>query len=155
MKNDYKATRDWDEEMLSLIEGESSLNKIKHWAVRIRIVYSEKPKNSKGKPVIAAIEKVPDLYREITLLDFVIVIHKPSLEGLSRAQVRIAIFEQLLKVQIDEEDDGSDVRNMALRGYDYEGFKEILDRYGSEWDKPWSRQMTIEDIRELEECAEA
>ena len=76
------------------------------------------------------------------------MIHKPCLEGLSREQVRIAIFEQLLKVDIDEEADGSDVHEMALKGYDYEGFKEIIDRYGSEWAKPWSRQLTIDDYAE-------
>ena len=148
MKNDYKTTTDWDEDLISLIEQEASLSKIRHWAIRIQIVYSEKPKSAKGKPVIAAIEKVPDLYREITLLDYVIVIHKPCLEGLSREQVRIAIFEQLLKVDISEEPDGSEVHDMALKGYDYEGFKEIIDRYGSEWAKPWSRQLTIDDIAE-------
>ena len=148
MKNDYKATKEWDEDLIDLIETEPSLGKIRHWAIRIQIVYSEKPKTSKGKPVIAAIERVPDLYREVTLLDYIIVVHKPCLEGLSREQVRIAIFEQLLKVDIDEEADGSDVHEMALKGYDYEGFKEIIDRYGSEWAKPWSRQLTIDDYAE-------
>ena len=62
--------------------------------------------------------------------------------------MRIAIFEQLLKINIEEETDGSDVKDLLLRGYDYEGFKEIIDKYGSDWDKPWSRQMTIDDIRE-------
>lgn len=150
MKNDYKATKEWDEDLLELIEEEPSLDKIRYWDVQIQIVYSEKPKTSKGKPVIATIERVPDLYREVTLLDYIIVIHKPCLEGLSREQVRIAIFEQLLKVDIDEERDGSDVHEMALKGYDYEGFKEIIDRYGSEWAKPWSRQMTIDDIADTE-----
>lgn len=150
MKNDHKATKEWDEDLLELIEEEPSLDKIRYWDVQIQIVYSEKPKTSKGKPVIATIERVPDLYREVTLLDYIIVIHKPCLEGLSREQVRIAIFEQLLKVDIDEERDGSDVHEMALKGYDYEGFKEIIDRYGSEWAKPWSRQMTIDDIADTE-----
>ena len=53
MKNDYKATKEWDEDLLELIEEEPSLDKIRYWAVRIQIVYSEKPKTSKGKPVIA------------------------------------------------------------------------------------------------------
>lgn len=147
MKNDYKTTKDWDEALLELIEGKSSLSKILKWAIRIQIVYSDKPKTSKGKPVIAAIERVPDLYREITLLDYIIVIHKPCLNGFSQEQVKIAIFEQLLKIQIDEEKDGSDVHELALRGFDYEGFKEIIDEYGSDWDVPWSRQLTIDDVQ--------
>lgn len=145
MKNTYANTTDWNEDLQDLIEKEPSLNKIKHWAIRIEIVYNEKPKTSKGRPVIAAIERVPDLYREITLLDYVITLHKPCLEGLNREQVRIAIFEQLLKVKIDEQADGSDVLDMSLKAYDYEGFKEIIDRYGSDWDRPYSRQMTIDD----------
>lgn len=155
MKNNYQSTKDWDEILQELIEDKPSLSKIYHWAIRIQIVYSEKSKSNKGKPVIAAIEKVPNLYREITLLDYVIVIHKPCLNGLTREQVKIALFEQLLKIQIDEEDDGSDVKDLLLRGYDYEGFKEIIDEYGSDWDRPWSRQMTIDDIKLQEDQTEA
>lgn len=145
MKNDYTITNDWDKDLLSLIEEEPSLGKIKHWAIRIQVVYTEKPKTAKGRPVIAAIERVPDIYREITLLDYIITIHKPCLTGLSHEQVRIAIFEQLLKVKIDEQADGSDVLDLSLKGYDYEGFREIIDRYGADWDKPYSRQMTMDD----------
>ena len=151
MKSDYRKTADWDEDLQSLIEEKQSLSKIMHWAIRIQIVYSEKPKTSKGKPVIATIERVPDLYREISLLDYIIVIHKPCLDGLTRDQVRIAIFEQLLKIQITELSDGSDVQDMTLRGFDYEGFKEIIDEYGSDWDRPWSRQMTLDDIQTQED----
>ena len=145
MKSDYTITNDWDKDLLSLIEEEPSLGKIKHWAIRIQIVYTEKPKTAKGKPVIAAIERVPDLYREIALLDYIITIHKPSLPGLNREQLRIAIFEQLLKINIEETSDGTEVRELLLKGYDYEGFKEILDRFGSNWDEPYSRQMTMDD----------
>ena len=104
MKNDYKTTKDWDEDLEGLLEGEPSLEKLRYWAIRIQVVYSDKAKTSKGKAVIATIERVPDLYREITLLDYIIVIHKPCLAGFNRDQVRIAIFEQLLKIQIDEEE---------------------------------------------------
>lgn len=154
MKNDYRTTHDWDEALQELIEDKPSLRKIWEWALRIEIVYSEKPKTNKGKTVIATIEKVPDLYREITSLDYIIVIHKMSLTGLSREQVRIAIFEQLLKIQIEEEADGSDIHQLLLRGYDYEGFKEIIDEYGSNWDEPWSRQMTMDDVLRHEDQTE-
>ncbi len=155
MKSDFKETHDWDEDLRGLIEDEPSLHKIRHWAINIKTVYSDRAKKNKGKPVIAAIERVPDLYREITFLDYVIVIHKPCLAGFSQEQVRIALFEQLLKIQIDEEDDGSDYRELALRGYDYEGFKEIIDKYGSDWDEPWTAQMTIDDIMTLGDQTEA
>ena len=61
-------------------------------------------------------------------------------------QIRIALFEQLLKIKIQESTDGTDVKDMLLRDYDYEGFKEIIDEYGVDWDKPYSRQMTFNDI---------
>lgn len=147
MKNDYRTTDEWDEDLQELIEGKDSLHKILYWAIRIQVVYSEKSKSNKGKPVIAAIERVPDLYREVTLLDYIIIIYKPCLEGLSREQVKIALFEQLLKVNIEETDDGSEVKDLLLRGYDYEGFKEIIDEYGVDWSEPWTRQLTIEDIQ--------
>lgn len=146
MKNDYKLTTEWDSDILGLIENKPSLAKVLYWGINIKAVYADKAKTSKGKPVIANIERVPDAYREITLIDYLITIYKPSLTGMHPDQIRIALFEQLLKIQIQETKDGTDVQDMLLRGYDYEGFKEIIDEYGVDWDKPYSRQLTINDI---------
>ncbi len=150
MKTAYTVTSEWDSNILDLIDKKSSLIKLKDWAIRIGVVYSEKGKTNKGKAVIASIERVPDLYREITVVDYIITIYKPSLAGLANDQVEIALFEQLLKIQIEEESDGSDIKDLCLKGYDYEGFKEIIDEYGSDWDRPWSRQLTIDDIQKQE-----
>ena len=147
MKTAYTITSEWDSNILDLIDKKPSLIKLKDWAIRIGVVYSEKGKTNKGKAVIASIERVPDLYREITVVDYIITIYKPSLAGLVNDQVEIALFEQLLKIQIEEESDGSDIKDLCLKGYDYEGFKEIIDEYGSDWDRPWSRQLTIDDIQ--------
>lgn len=147
MKTVYTRTNEWDSNILDLIDKKPSLIKLKDWAIRIGVVYSEKGKTNKGKAVIASIERVPDLYREITVVDYIITIYKPSLAGLANDQVEIALFEQLLKIQIEEESDGSDIKDLCLKGYDYEGFKEIIDEYGSDWDRPWSRQLTIDDIQ--------
>lgn len=150
MKTVYTRTNEWDSNILDLIDKKPSLIKLKDWAIRIGVVYSEKGKTNKGKAVIASIERVPDLYREITVVDYIITIYKPSLAGLANDQVEIALFEQLLKIQIEEESDGSDIKDLCLKGYDYEGFKEIIDEYGSDWDRPWSRQLTIDDIQKQE-----
>ena len=150
MKTAYTRTNEWDSNILDLIDKKPSLIKLKDWAIRIGVVYSEKGKTNKGKAVIASIERVPDLYREITVIDYIITIYKPSLVGLANDQVEIALFEQLLKIQIEEESDGSDIKELCLKGYDYEGFKEIIDEYGSDWDRPWSRQLTIDDIQKQE-----
>ena len=147
MKTVYTITNEWDSNILDLIDKKPSLIKLKDWAIRIGVVYSEKGKTNKGKAVIASIERDPDLYREITVVDYIITIYKPSLAGLANDQVEIALFEQLLKIQIEEESDGSDIKDLCLKGYDYEGFKEIIDEYGSDWDRPWSRQLTIDDIQ--------
>jgi hypothetical protein len=147
MKTAYTITSEWDSNILDLIDKKPSLIKLKDWAIRIGVVYSEKGKTNKGKAVIASIDRVPDLYKEITVVDYIITIYKPSLAGLANDQVEIALFEQLLKIQIEEESDGSDIKDLCLKGYDYEGFKEIIDEYGSDWDRPWSRQLTIDDIQ--------
>lgn len=146
MKNDYKLTTEWDSDILALMENKPSLSKVLYWGINIKVVYADKAKTSKGKPVIATIERVPDAYREITLIDYLITIYKPSLAGMHPDQIRIALFEQLLKIKIQESTDGTDVKDMLLRDYDYEGFKEIIDEYGVDWDKPYSRQMTFNDI---------
>ena len=31
MKNDYKTTKDWDEDLEGLLEGEPSLEKLRYW----------------------------------------------------------------------------------------------------------------------------
>ena len=33
MKNDYKATKEWYEDLIDLIETEPSLGKIRHWEI--------------------------------------------------------------------------------------------------------------------------
>lgn len=150
MKTAYTITNEWNSNILDLIDKKPSLIKLKDWAIRIGVVYSEKGKTNKGKAVIASIDRVPDLYREITVVDYIITIYKPSLVVLANDQVEIALFEQLLKIQIEEESDGSDIKDLCLKGYDYEGFKEIIDEYGSDWDRPWIRQLTIDDIQKQE-----
>ena len=56
-----------------------------------------------------------------------------------------------MKIKIEETSDGTDVSDYALRGYDYEGFKEIIDEYGADWAEPWSRQMTLDDMEDVNE----
>ena len=57
MKTVYTITNEWDSNILDLIDKKPSLIKLKDWAIRIGVVYSEKGKTNKGKAVIASIER--------------------------------------------------------------------------------------------------
>ena len=154
MKSEYKITDAYDRMLEDLITDEPSLAMIRNYAINIAIIESEKAKTSKGKKVIASLERVPDLYRELTYKDYIVTIYRPCLTGLSNEQIQIAIFEQLLKIDVGLTPDGNDVDSLAIRAYDYEGFKEIVDRYGTDWAEPWSRQLTMYDMTGAEEVAD-
>lgn len=49
MKTVYTITNEWDSNILDLIDKKPSLIKLKDWAIRIGVVYSEKERPTKAR----------------------------------------------------------------------------------------------------------
>lgn len=100
------------------------------------IIYlgSDYPKKSKGKLVLGECEKVQNKNKWAIPCDFTITVYEPNCVGLSRDQLKILLLHELLHVGIKFEDDGTE--KYYIKPHDYEDFKVITDRYGTEWGQP-------------------
>ena len=116
-----------------VIEEEDSLMDLRNSQATIVYLTSEKQKNAKGKVVCAECEKVPDKYKWSIPADFTITVFLPNVEGFSEEQKRILMFHELKHVGIIFNADGSETYSTVP--HDYEDFKEIIDRYGTDWSK--------------------
>lgn len=120
-----------------LIEKEPLLEYIRQSDVTIIYLSSDKPKQSKGKSVCGECERINPKYKWAIPCDFTITIFDPNVITFSEDQLRILIFHELLHVKIELGDDGEEV--YSINPHDVEEFREIIDRYGIDWDQPeWS-----------------
>ena len=114
-----------------VIENEPSLVDIKNSTATIVYLTSEQAKTSNGKKICAQCEKVPDKYKWSVPADYTITVFLPNIEGFTDEQKEILMFHELLHVDITFNADGTE--NYSVKPHDYEDFKEIIDRYGTEW----------------------
>ena len=114
-----------------VIKREKSLEYIRNSKATIVYLTSEVGKTHDGKKVCAQCEKVPDKYRWSIPADFTITVFLPNVEGFTEDQKEILMFHELLHVGILVNPDESE--SYSTRPHDYEDFKEIIDRFGTEW----------------------
>ena len=114
-----------------VIASEPSLVDIRNSQATISFLTSTNKKTNKGKRVCGECEKVPDKYKWSIPADFTITIFEPNVEDFTEEQKRILVFHELLHVKIDFNNDGSET--YSIRPHNYEDFKEIIDRYGTDW----------------------
>ena len=99
------------------------------------IVYlsSDKAKKGKDKIIHAECEKIADKNKWAIPCDFTITVYEPNCVGFTEEQMRILLFHELLHVGIEFKEDGTE--SYYVRPHDYEDFKIITDRYGTEWSR--------------------
>lgn len=114
-----------------LIETEEVLKPILKSNAQIVYLSSEHKKVGGGKTIFAQCEKIAEKYKWGIPCDFTITVFEPNVEDFTEEQMRILIFHELLHVGIDDGDDGEET--YSIRPHDLEDFKEIIDRFGTEW----------------------
>ena len=117
-----------------IIEEELLLTDIANSQATIIYLGSDNPKTSKGKAVCGECEKVADKNKWAIPADFTITVFEPNCVGFSEEQMRILLFHELLHVGIEFLDDGTE--KYSIKPHDYEDFKIITDRYGTDWGVP-------------------
>lgn len=97
------------------------------------IIYlgSDYAKTSKGKTVFGECEKVADKNKWAIPCDFTITVYEPNCVGMTRDQLKILLFHELLHVGIKYDNDGTE--KYYIRPHDYEDFKIVIDKYGTDW----------------------
>ena len=116
-----------------LIEEEESLIDIANSQATIIYLSSEHKKSGSGKIVHAECEKVSEKYKWGIPCDFTITVFEPNVEGFTDEQLKILIFHELLHVKIEFCEDGTEL--YGINPHDLEDFKEIVNRYGTDWSK--------------------
>jgi len=117
----------------AVIEEEELLIDIRNSQASIVYLTSEAEKKNNGKKICALCEKVPDKFKWSVPADFMITVFLPNIEGFTEEQKRILMFHELLHVGIVFNSDGSE--SYSVRPHNYEDFKVIIDRYGTDWSK--------------------
>lgn len=116
-----------------LIATEESLADIKASNATIIYLSSEaSPRKDGGQKITKGqCEKVAEKYKWGIPADYTITVFEPNCEGMTEEQMRILIFHELLHIEIGMTDKGEEV--YKIKGHDLEDFKEIIDRFGTEW----------------------
>lgn len=114
-----------------IIEEEELLSDIANSQATIIYLGSDNAKTSKGKVVCGECEKVADKNKWAIPCDFTITVFEPNCVGFTEDQMRILLFHELLHVGIEFLEDGTE--KYSIKPHDYEDFKIIIDRYGTEW----------------------
>lgn len=98
--------------------------------VRITFRASSKAKKSNGNKTLGECIKVKDLYSEYCPYDFMIVIYEPNCEGFTEEQYDILLEHELLHVGVTQKGDNV---TYYIIPHNYEDFKQIIDKYGTDW----------------------
>lgn len=114
-----------------LINREKSLADIAMSKASIVYLSSGRKKVANGKIVHAECEKISDKYKWGIPADFTITVFEPNIEGFTQEQLEILIFHELLHVKIEKAGDGTEI--YGTKPHDLEDFKEIIDRFGTDW----------------------
>lgn len=114
-----------------IIEEEPLLTDIANSHATIVYLGSDNPKTGKGKTIFAECEKVQDKNKWAIPADFTITVFEPNTVAFTPEQMRILLFHELLHVGIEFTEDGQE--KYSVRPHDYEDFKVVIDRYGTEW----------------------
>lgn len=114
-----------------IIKEEELLSDIANSSATIIYLGSDYAKTSKGKTVLGECEKVANKNKWAIPCDFTITVYEPNCVGMTREQLKILLFHELLHVGIKYDQDGEE--KYYIKPHDYEDFKVITDRYGTEW----------------------
>lgn len=115
-----------------LIQTEEILSDLRESEVTIMYLGSEYEKTSQGRTIFGQCEKVPEKYKWAVPCDFTVTIFEPNVERFTEEQMRILILHELMHVGVLK--DGNE-ETYFIRPHDIEDFRDIIDRYGLEWNE--------------------
>ena len=112
-----------------IIENTDDLNFIK--SIPVGYLFCDKKKLERGHAVRAQCIKVPDMYRVIGHISFVIVVYEPNCGGFDDEQYKILIEHELRHIGI-----GGDKTYIVPHDFERGEFDAIIKKYGEHWDDP-------------------
>lgn len=89
-------------------------------------VWCDKPKKKNHVLVFADTHKVPDKFKALCHIDFLIIFYEPNAGQMTDEQLKILMYHELLHVGYD---DGV----CSIIPHDIEDFEVIIQKYGLHW----------------------
>ena len=96
---------------------------------RVGYLTSDRAKTTSGRDVFAECIKVSELYQALIPYDFLIVFYLPTIAGLTKEQIKILAYHELLHIDVTAKGESK------IRPHDVEDFKEIINHYGMNWSR--------------------
>lgn len=134
----YTLTNRYDNVIDKLLREEPTLQHINDYGISFGILEKDAGKTVNGKTVFADCSKMPDKYKPFAPYDFLITIYMKSVEKFTDRQMEILLFHEMLHIGVDEikNDEGLIMDwKLCINGHDLSDFKEIIDRFGTDWNK--------------------
>ena len=123
---DYEEASDLKELAEKVIAAMPELGEIRAFNIRVAYVRSYEAKRDKGKVVFADCRKVNGTYTAYLPFDFIVTFYEPNTYILSENQKKILMLHELRHIGIGE-------RGFRIENHDVEDFRDILYRFGIEW----------------------
>ena len=132
-----------------LIDTEDALIDVRQSSASIIYLSSDLAKTDKDRLVLGQCEKVADKYKWSIPADFTITLFEPNIIGKSDEAIRRIIFHELLHVGIGTKNDGDE--KYYVRGHDFEDFKLLIDRWGTDYASVGEEAEFEADLEEWKE----
>ena len=123
---DFEVADDLRELADKIVNAMSELHIIKDFEVKIGYVRSYEAKKDKGKQVNADCRKVNGTYTAYLPFDFIVTFYEPNIFHMSENQKKILMLHELRHIGMGE-------RGFRIENHDIEDFRDILERFGIEW----------------------
>ena len=98
--------------------------------VSIGFLSSDQDKTHHGREVLGECTLVKPMYKPYCPHDFVITIYDPNVAEMTREQLKILMYHELLHVGVD---DKTGDPKYKIVPHDIEDFRRVIDRYGVDW----------------------
>lgn len=115
-----------------LVETEACLAHVRESHATICYLSSDYAKRSHGREVRGECERVADKNKWAMPCDFTVTVYEPNCVGMDDEHLSRLLLHELLHVGIGEDKDGNETYH--VRPHDLEDFREIVDRWGVDWD---------------------
>ena len=102
------------------------LSIIRDYDAKIGYVRSYETKKDKGRSINADCRKINGTFTAYLPFDFIVTFYEPNIYHMSENQKKILMLHELRHIGIGE-------RGFRIENHDVEDFRNILDRFGIEW----------------------
>lgn len=123
---DYEVADDLRELGEKIITAMPELSVIRDYDAKIGYVRSYEAKKDKGRSINADCRKINGTFTAYLPFDFIITFYEPNVYHMSENQKKILMLHELRHIGIGE-------RGFRIENHEVEDFRDILDRFGIEW----------------------